>query len=242
MNASSTSVLPVVIGSASLLAAAPGARPAGGSATLALGAVVLVPVIVLGTLVLLAVVWVATVYNRLATRRIRVQNGFSQIDVQLRRRHDLIPNLVNTVKGYMEHERSTLEAVTTARAAAVSAQQRVGGAPADAAATMALAQAEGLLQGALGRLFILMERYPEIKANTNALALQEELVSTENRIAFARQAYNDAVMTFNTSLAVFPDNLVAGWFGFAPAALFQADDAQRALPEVRFAAEPPRSS
>lgn len=211
-------------------------------ATLAVTPVVLVPIIVIGTVLLLAVIWIAAVYNRLATRRIRVQNGFSQIDVQLRRRHDLIPNLVNTVKGYMEHERSTLEAVTMARAAAVSAQQRVGGAPGDAGATLALAQAEGMLQGALGRLFLLMERYPDIKANTNALALQEELVSTENRIAFARQAYNDAVMTFNTSLAVFPDNLIAGWFGFQAAALFQAEEGQRALPEVQFAATPPRVS
>ncbi|MBL9141064.1 MAG: LemA family protein [Phycisphaerae bacterium] len=196
--------------------------------------------IVLGTIVLLAVVWVASVYNRLATRRIRVRNGFSQIDVQLRRRHDLIPNLVSTVKGYMEHERSTLESVTQARAAAVSAQERVGGVPADAAATMALVQAEGLLQGALGRLMLLMERYPDIKANTNALALQEELVTTENRIAFARQAYNDAVMTYNTSLAVFPDNLIAGVFRFEAGTLFEADESARALPQVEIAGTPPR--
>jgi LemA protein len=207
---------------------------------LAVGGLV-IGAIAIGSIALVAVLWVATIYNRLATRRIRVRNAFSQIDVQLRRRHDLIPNLVSTVKGYMEHERSTLEAVTQARAAAVSAQERVGGVPVDAVATMALVQAEGLLQGALGRLMILMENYPDIKANTNALALQEELVTTENRIAFARQAYNDAVMTYNTSLAVFPDNLVAGALKFQDATLFEADDTARALPDVQFAgATPPR--
>lgn len=201
-----------------------------------------IALIVVGSIVLIVVLWVVAVYNRLATRRIRVRNGFSQIDVQLRRRHDLIPNLVNTVKGYMQHEKSTLEAVTQARAAAVNAQAQLGGNPGDVAATMALVQAEGLLQGALGKLMLLMERYPDIKANTNALALQEELVSTENRIAFARQAYNDAVMVYNTSLAVFPDNLIAGLFGFQSAALFEADESARALPEVQFAAAPPRAS
>jgi LemA protein len=201
-----------------------------------------IALIVIGSIALIAVLWVVAVYNRLATRRIRVRNGFSQIDVQLRRRHDLIPNLVNTVKGYMQHEKSTLEAVTQARTAAVSAQAQLSGSPGDVAATLALVQAEGVLQGALGKLMLLMERYPDIKANTNALALQEELVSTENRIAFARQAYNDAVMVYNTSLAVFPDNLIAGLFGFQGAALFEADENARALPEVQFAAAPPRAS
>lgn len=190
--------------------------------------------IVVAAAMAMAVIWVAAMYNRLATRRVRVANGFSQIDVQLRRRHDLVPNLVATVKGYMEHERQTLEAVTAARAAAVNAQQRLGGGMGDAAAMVALAQAEGVLQGALGRLLLLMERYPDIKASTNALALQEELVSTENRIAFARQAYNDAVMSYNTLLAVFPSNVVAGAFSFVPAALFEADEAARVVPEVSF--------
>ena len=168
-------------------------------------------------------IWLMAVYNGLVTRRVRVQNAFSQIDVQLRRRHDLVPNLVAAVKGYMQHERATLEAVTSARAAAVTAQARVGANPGDAAATVALANAEGALQATLGRLMLVMERYPDLKASGNALQLQEELVSTENRIAFARQAYNDAVMTYNTRLAVFPDVLVARLFSFAAAALFEAE-------------------
>jgi len=201
------------------------------SPVLAVGTATVLAILVAAAMAI-AVIWVAAMYNRLATRRVRVANGFAQIDVQLRRRHDLVPNLVATVKGYMEHERQTLEAVTAARAAAVNAQQRLGGGMGDAAAMVALAQAEGVLQGALGRLMLLMERYPDIKASTNALALQEELVSTENRIAFARQAYNDAVMAYNTLLAVFPSNVVAGAFSFAPAALFEADEAARVVPEV----------
>jgi LemA protein len=184
--------------------------------------------------------WVMVAFNALASRRVRVQNGFAQIDVQLRRRHDLVPNLVAAVKGAMAHERSTLEAVTQARAAAVGAQARVAAAPGDAAATAALAGAESALAGALGRLLALMERYPDLKAGTNALQLQEELVSTENRIAFARQAYNDAVTSYNTRLAVFPDMLVARWFGFVPAALFESDGAARAVPAVDMGAGPAR--
>ena len=186
---------------------------------------------VVGLLVAFAV-WVMVAYNGMAARRVRVQNGYAQIDVQLRRRHDLVPNLVAAVKGAMVHERSTLEAVTQARAAAVAAQAGVSAAPGDAAATALLAGAESALQGALGRLFVLMERYPDLKAGGNALQLQEELVSTENRIAFARQAYNDAVMSYNTRLAVFPDLFVARGFGFAPAALFEAGAGERALPAV----------
>ncbi len=200
------------------------------------------PVVVglVATVTILAVVgiWLMAVYNGLVTRRVRVQNAFSQIDVQLRRRHDLVPNLVAAVKGYMQHERETLEAVTAARAAAVAAQARVGAAPGDAAATVALANAEGALQATLGRLMLVMERYPDLKASGNALQLQEELVSTENRIAFARQAYNDAVMTYNTRLAVFPDVLVARRLSFAAAALFEAEASARALPNVDFSAPP----
>jgi LemA protein len=177
--------------------------------------------------------WVMVTYNGLATRRVRVQNGFAQIDVQLRRRHDLVPNIVATVQGAMAHERQTLESVTRARAAAVAAERLASGSGGrDAAATGALAGAEGALAAALGRLMVVMERYPELKANASALQLQEELVSTENRIAFARQAYNDAVMTYNTRLAVFPDLVVARLLGFAPAALFEADEPSRALPVV----------
>jgi LemA protein len=190
------------------------------------------------TVVAVLGIWLMAVYNGLVSRRTRVQNAFSQIDVQLRRRHDLVPNLVAAVKGSMSHERGTLEAVTAARTAAMDARSRMSAAPGDAAATVALANAEGAFQATLGRLMLIMERYPDLKANQSALRLQEELVSTENRIAFARQAYNDAVMTYNTKLAVFPDVVVARLFSFAAAALFEADDAARALPEVDFAAAP----
>ena len=186
----------------------------------------------------IAALWLMATYNGLVSRRVRVQNGFAQIDVQLRRRHDLVPNLVSTVKGYMAHEQSTLEAVTRARAAAVTAQQALAATPGDALATQVLANAEGALQQALGRMTLLMERYPELKANQGALQLQEELVTTENRIAFARQAYNDAVMAYNTKLQVFPDVLVARMFSFVAAGLFETDDASRAVPEVRFATAP----
>ena len=189
------------------------------------------------TVIAVAGLWLMVTYNGLVSRRVRVQNGFAQIDVQLRRRHDLVPNLVAAVKGAMAHERQTLEAVTQARAAAVAAERRASAAGGiDAAATGALAGAEGALAAALGRLMIVMERYPELKANASALQLQEELVSTENRIAFARQAYNDAVMTYNTRLAVFPDLLVARLFSFTPSSLFETDDASRALPAVDFGA------
>ena len=197
---------------------------------------VVVALVAAVTILAVVGIWLMAVYNGLVTRRVRVQNAFSQIDVQLRRRHDLVPNLVAAVKGYMQHERETLEAVTAARAAAVAAQARVGAAPGDAAATVALANAEGALQATLGRLMLVMERYPDLKASGNALQLQEELVSTENRIAFARQAYNDAVMTYNTRLAVFPDVLVARLFSFASAALFEAEESARALPNVEFPA------
>ena len=207
---------------------------------------VLVAAVAAGTAIAIVAIWLMAVYNGLVTRRVRVQNGFSQIDVQLRRRHDLIPNLVATVKGYMQHERSTLEAVTSARTTAINARSAVTVNPGDAGATLALANAEGVLQAVLGQLMILMERYPDLKANNNALQLQEELVSTENRIAFARQAYNDAVMTFNTKLAVFPDVLVARLFSFTAAALFEADQSARALPNVDFNAsvsvETPRNT
>lgn len=183
----------------------------------------------------IASLWLMATYNGLVSRRVRVQNGFAQIDVQLRRRHDLVPNLVATVKGYMAHEQSTLEAVTRARAAAVGAQETLAANPGDPRAVQVLANAEGALQQALGRMTLLMERYPDLKANQSALQLQEELVTTENRIAFARQAYNDAVMAYNTKLQVFPDVLVARMFSFLAAGLFETDDASRAVPEVRFA-------
>src|SRR3981189_2858733 len=191
--------------------------------------------IFLAVIVVLAV-WAIAIYNGLVTLRNRFKNAFSQIDVQLKRRYDLIPNLVESVKGYLQHERQTLEAVTKARGDAVSAAQRAAKAPGDAAAMQGLAQAEGALGGALGRLLAAVETYPGLKATQNVLGLQEELTSTENRIAFARQAYNDSVMEYNTRRESFPDNLLAGAFGFSAAELLQATESaeQRQVPKVSF--------
>jgi len=191
--------------------------------------------IFLGIIVALAI-WAVSIYNGLVALRNRFKNAFSQIDVQLKRRYDLIPNLVETVKGYMAHERQTLEAVIAARGAAVSASQRAAAAPGDPAAMQGLSQAEGALGGALGRLLAVFEAYPDIKANQNVLGLQEELSSTENKIAFARQAFNDSVMTYNTKRESFPDNIFAGMFGFGPAELLQATESaeERQAPRVSF--------
>ncbi|MBD1910236.1 MULTISPECIES: LemA family protein [unclassified Leptolyngbya] len=173
-------------------------------------------------------------YNRLVTYKNRYGNAYAQIDVQLRRRHDLIPNLVETVKGYMKHERETLEAVITARNAAVTATQRASQAPGDPRAMEQLGQAEGLLTGALGRLMVLSEAYPDLKANQNMSELMEELRSTENKISFARQAFNDAVTLYNTKREVFPSNLIANAFNFQAAQLLE-----ESAPEVK---EVPRIS
>jgi LemA protein len=183
-----------------------------------------------------AVVFAIAVYNRLVALRNRFKNAFAQIDVQLKRRYDLIPNLVESVKGYMQHERGTLEAVIAARGAAVSAEGRAAAAPGDPAAMRALAQAEGVLGGALGRLLAVFEAYPDLKANQSVSNLQEELSSTENKVAFARQAYNDSVMEFNTQRETFPDNLFAGLFGFTAAELLQATESaeERQAPKVSF--------
>jgi len=179
--------------------------------------------IVLLVVLVVVVLWVIGAYNRLIALKNQVANAWKQIDVQLKRRHDLIPNLVNTVKGAMEFERGTLEAVIAARNKAVSAT-----------GVKQTAQAEGELTQALGRLFALTEAYPDLKANQNVLQLQEELTSTENKVAFARQAYNDSVMQYNTRLESFPDNLFARLLGFAPAELLQATESadQRAAPKV----------
>jgi LemA protein len=163
-------------------------------------------------------------YNTLITTRNRFLNAFAQIDVQLKRRYDLIPNLVETVKGYMAHERQTLEQVIAARNQAHAAAQAVAEKPGDTNAMLTLASAETALGGLLTQFRGLREAYPELKADQNAANLFEELTSTENRIAFARQAYNDSVMSYNTKRQTFPINLVAGLFGFPPAALFQLDD------------------
>ena len=174
-------------------------------------------------------------YNRLVSARNGYRNAFAQIDVQLTRRYDLIPNLVETAKGYLAHERGTLEAVITARNAAVAGLKGAAAAPGDPAALAALAGAEGQLGGALGRLLAVAEAYPDLKANQTMAQLMEELTSTENRVAFARQAYNDAVLGYNNAREVFPSNLVAGTFGFQPAAPLEIESAaKRAAPEVKF--------
>lgn len=188
-------------------------------------------------LVLIAVVliWLVGIYNRLVSLRNRFKNAFSQIDVQLKRRYDLIPNLVETVKGYMKHERETLDAVITARNQARSSAQQAAADPGDPAAMQALRAAEQSLTGSLGRLFALSEAYPDLKASSNMQQLQEELSSTENRVAFARQAYNDAVMQYNTYRESFPQNQIAGAFGFKGAEPFEIEvAAQREVPRVSF--------
>ena len=191
--------------------------------------------IVLGVAVLLFLGFGVGLYNTLVTLRNRYKNAFSQIDVQLKRRYDLIPNLVETAKGYMKHERETLEAVIAARNAAVSASQRAAGSPGDPASMSSLNAAEGQLTGALGKLFALTEAYPDLKANQNMLSLQEELTSTENKVAFARQAFNDSVTTYNTEREKFPNNIVAGMGGFAAAQLFETESPkEREAPRVSF--------
>ena len=177
-------------------------------------------------LVIIAVIafWIMGVYNGLVTARNRFKNVFSQIDIQLKRRYDLIPNLVEVAKNYMKHERETLEAVIAARTQAVSANNRASADPADTAAIQQLAQAEGGLSASLGRLLAVSEGYPELKANENMIQLSEELSSTENKIAFARQAYNDSVMQYNIGVEQFPANLIAGMFGFRSGELLQATE------------------
>jgi len=194
----------------------------------------IVLLVIVGVFLLAAIVIVG-MYNGLVTLRNRYKNAYSQIDVQLKRRYDLIPNLVEVAKGYIKHERETLEAVIQARNAAYSAGQQAARSPGDAAAMTALGGAEGQLVGALGRLFAVAEAYPDLKANQNMMALQEELSSTENKIAFARQAYNDSVMAYNTQREVFPTNIIAGMFNFQEAHLFETEQpAEREAPKVSF--------
>ena len=182
-----------------------------------------------------AIFFAISIYNRLVSGRNRFKNAFAQIDVQLTRRHDLIPNLVETAKGYMKHERETLEAVITARNTAVAGLKTAAKDPSDPAAMKQLAQAEQGLSGALGRLFALSESYPDLKANQNMMQLSEELTTTENKVAFARQAYNDSVMQYNTLRESFPNNFFAGWFSFLHAELLEIEDeAKREAPQVSF--------
>jgi LemA protein len=191
--------------------------------------------IFLGIVVALAV-WAMSIYNGLVALRNRFKNSFAQIDVQLKRRYDLIPNLVETAKGYIKHERETLEAVIKARNQAVAAAAAAGANPGNPAAMQQLGQAEGALSGVLGRMFALAESYPDLKANQNMLSLQEELTSTENKVAFARQAFNDSVMEYNTKRESFPDALFAGAFRFGPAELLAATESieERKVPKVSF--------
>jgi LemA protein len=191
--------------------------------------------IAIAVIVVVLVLIVIGIYNKLVALRNRYKNAFSQIDVQLKRRYDLIPNLVEVAKGYMKHERETLEAVIQARNQAANAGQRAAANPGDPTTMKSLGSAEGQLTGALGRLFALSENYPDLKANQNMLSLQEELSSTENKVAFARQAYNDSVMTYNTARETFPSVIFAGMFNFHPADLFEVEEAQqREAPKVSF--------
>jgi LemA protein len=196
----------------------------------------LILLVIVGLVVVFGL-WAVGIYNGLIAARNAFRNAFAQIDVQLQRRFDLIPNLVETAKGYLRHERETLEAVIAARGAAVSGLAAAKASPGDPAAMAELAQTQGLLNGALGRLLAVAEAYPDLKANQNMMQLTEELTSTENKVAFARQAYNDSVMSYNNRREVFPSNIVAGMFGFAAAALLDipADKAEvREAPKVQF--------
>jgi len=190
--------------------------------------------VVLGVIALIVLFFVG-IYNRLVTARNTFKNAFAQIDVQLTRRYDLIPNLVEVAKGYIKHERETLEAVIQARNAASTGLKAASADPASAAAIQTLGGAESALTGALGRLFAVAEAYPDLKANQNMMQLSEELTSTENKVAFARQAYNDSVLSYNNTREVFPNSMVANMFGFVPAQPLEIEEPQkRTVPKVSF--------
>jgi LemA protein len=195
----------------------------------------LISFLVFLAIVAVIVFWAIGMYNRLINERNRVRNAFAQIDVQLTRRHDLIPNLVEAVKGYMKHERETLEAVVSARNAAVRDLDAAKSDPANAGAIRQLGESEGALGAALGRLFALAEAYPDLKANENMMQFQEELASTENKVAFARQAFNDSVLSYNNAVENFPNNIVAGAFNFQKSSFLEIEsEDMRAAPAVAF--------
>lgn len=195
----------------------------------------MITLILVLVLAVLLGLYLASVFNRLVQLRNRFKNAFAQIDVQLKRRYDLIPNLVETAKGYIKHERQTLEAVTAARNQAAAAVKQAAADPGNAGAMQGLLGAEATLTGALGRLFAVVEAYPDLKANQTMAQLMEELTSTENKVSFARQAYNDAVMVYNITRESFPANLAAGALGFTPATLFEiAAPAEREAVKVSF--------
>ena len=195
-------------------------------------------VLILLAIVVVVAFWGMGIYNGLVTARNAFKNAFAQIDVQLQRRFDLIPNLVETVKAYMAHERETMEAVIAARGAAMSGLSAAKASPGDPAAMAELANSQGMLNGALGRLMAVAEAYPDLKANQNMMQLTEELTSTENKVAFARQAFNDSVMVYNNRRETFPSSIFAGMFNFAPAAALEIPVEQqaqvRAAPKVQF--------
>ena len=195
----------------------------------------MIPLVVFLVIVAAIVLWAIGIYNRLVNERNRVRNAFAQIDVQLTRRYDLIPNLVEAVKGYIKHERETLEAVIQARNSAVSSLDAAKADPANAEAMKKLGASEGALGSALGRLFALSEAYPDLKANQNMMKLQEELASTENKVAFSRQAFNDTVLGYNNTAENFPNNFIANTFRFALASFLEIDsEEKRDVPEVSF--------
>ncbi len=195
----------------------------------------MIPALIFLVVVVVFIAWVASMYNKLVSLRNRFKNAFAQIDVQLKRRYDLIPNLVETAKGYMKHERETLEAVVNARNQAAAASKRAAENPGDPDSMKGLTGAETALTGTLGRMFALMESYPDLKANQNMAQLMEELTTTENKIAFSRQAYNDSVMVYNTRCSVFPSVIIANSMGFKQAELFEIEaPAERKAPKVSF--------
>ena len=193
------------------------------------------PFLIFLAIVVALIAWVVGIYNNLVNLRNRVKNAFAQIDVQLTRRYDLIPNLVEAVKGYMKHERETLEAVISARNSAVSNLEAAKSDPSNGDAIKKLGASEGILGAALGRLFALSEAYPDLKANQNMMQLQEELASTENKVAFSRQAFNDSVLSYNNAAENFPNNIIAGMFRFESSSFLEIDsEEKREVPEVSF--------